>query len=612
MINSYPIIFEPGNREILVPEGSTIMQAMIAADLDVDFPCGGKGTCGKCRVKILDAHSRPSEREIKKLEEKELLEGVRLACQTEIHQPMTVRLYAGNHYNILDSTGQRTYRIEPLIEKTYIEVDLPTLDDQASDLTRLKEKLFQGNAKNVNLKNSIPVLKNLPATIREAGFRVTAVTDGREILGVEKGNTEDKMLGVAFDIGTTTLVGYLMDLYTGEELAVSSSLNPQVKFGADVVSRSNYAVRNENGVDTMQSTLLKVLDRMIGETAEKSGRARQDIYAITVVGNTCMHHLFLGLTPRYIATIPFVPVVSESVDLHAAELGLHINPAGRIFVLPNIAGFVGADTVGVILATDMDKSDELKLAIDIGTNGEMVLGSSERLLACSTAAGPAFEGAQISCGMRGAAGAIDHVRFEEKLTYSVIGDEKAQGICGSGLLDLVAGFVDLGLVNKRGKLLSPEELSNPEAKAFEERIIRREGGNAFLVADESQTENGRPLVITQQDITALQLAKGAMAAGISVLLSEYGKSASDITEVFLAGAFGNYMNPHSACAIGLIPRELESRIKGVGNAAGTGSRMALLARGEYRRADAIASSVKYIELGSYKEFTLKFAKAMRF
>ncbi|MCR4434395.1 MAG: ASKHA domain-containing protein [Clostridiales bacterium] len=611
-MNNYTVTFDPGNHQIAVPEGTTIKEAIVQAGLDFDFPCGGRGTCGKCRVTIHGKLLNPTDKDKKYLSEKEISEGIRLACQTEIHDTLTVELSTGKRHNILMSSVERDVMIEPLVEKIYMEVDLPTLHDQKSDLKRLKEKLATKNRDFGSLEVKMPVLRDLPDTIREAQHKITVITDGKEVLGIEKGNTSDKMLGVAFDIGTTTIVGYLMDLHTGKELAVASSLNPQVKFGADVISRTTYANQNEDGIKMMQSAVLEALDKLIGETLEKSGASRDEVYAVTIVGNTCMHHLFLGLTPRYIAAIPFVPVVSEPVDLNAADLPLHINPAGRVFVLPNIAGFVGADTVGVVLAAEMDKSKDIKLAIDIGTNGEMVLGSAERLVSCSTAAGPAFEGAQISSGMRGAAGAIDHVHFGETLTYSVIGNEKPQGICGSGLMDVIAGFVTIGLINKRGKLLSPDQFTNPSAKAFEKHIIRYDGANAFLLVPETETAHGRPIMITQNDITSLQLAKGAISAGIRILLEECGIAVSDIQEVLLAGAFGNYMDPHSACAIGLIPAELESRVKGIGNAAGTGSKLALLSRSEYKRSDVIASKIKYVELGAHKHFNSRFAEGMQF
>ncbi|MBV7272824.1 DUF4445 domain-containing protein [Clostridium sp. PL3] len=613
-MNNYTITFEPGNRKIIVPEGSSIKEALTSAGLDFDFPCGGRGTCGKCRIKVLEKNLDPTEKELKYLEEKELLEGIRLACQIEIHDNITLQLNTEkeNTHNILKTSTERSYSVEPLIQKVYTAVKAPTLEDQSSDFKRLKESIMlkYPNCKAVKIK--IDALQDLPYKIRESEQSVTVIIDKNEIIGVEQGNTTNKMLGIAFDIGTTTIVAYLMDLYTGKELAVSSSLNPQVKFGADVISRTSYANQNEDGIKTMQDALLKIMNKLIDNTVEISGLSRKDIYAITVVGNTCMHHLFLGLTPRYIAAAPYVPVISETIELDAFKLNFNINKAGKVFVLPNIAGFVGADTVAVVLATEMDKSKDIKLAIDIGTNGEMVLGSSKKLVSCSTAAGPAFEGAQISSGMRGASGAIDHIRFGEALTYTVIDNEKPKGICGSGLLDIIACFVEFGIINKRGKILSPDKFTNPAAKAYENHIISYDGANAFLVVPESETSHGRPIMITQDDVTSLQLAKGSIAAGIKILIDKCGVNIDDINEVLLAGAFGNYMDPHSACMIGLIPKELESKIRMVGNAAGTGAKLALVSRSEYEHSNTIASSVKYVELAAEQSFNKAFAKGLQF
>lgn len=613
-MKTYKVVFKPFNDEILMPEGSTIKEAIIKSGVDFDFPCGGIGNCGKCRIKVLEKSLPPTLKEQNYLTQKELLQGIHLACELKIHDNLAVELHKNNDnlHNILQWSVERTSNLDPLIDKTYVEVDLPSLEEQKSDLKRLKEKLALKNSNYQNIKIKFSALKDLPDVIREAQHKITVINDDSELLGIEKGNTSSKILGMAFDIGTTTIVGYLMDLNTGKELSVSSALNPQVKFGADVISRTTYANQNVDGIKVMQSTLLKAIDELIGDALNKASMKREDVYSITIVGNTCMHHIFLGLTPRYIAAIPYVPVVSEPININASDINLHINPCGKVFVLPTIAGFVGADTVAVILATEMDKNKDIKLAIDIGTNGEIVLGSSEKLVSCSAAAGPAFEGAQINSGMRGSIGAIDHVNFGKAMTYSVIGDGKPKGICGSGLLDIIAGFVELGIINKRGKILSPSEFTNPAAKAFEKHIITYDDANAFLVVPERETAHGRSIMITQNDITALQLAKGAISAGITILIDKLGIPTFDIKEVLLAGAFGNYMNPHSACAIGLIPKELESKVKMVGNAAGTGSKLALLSKTEYERSKNIASTVKYIELGAQKNFNRAFAKGMQF
>ena len=422
-------------------------------------------------------------------------------------------------------------------------------------------------------------------------------------------DTTDVLLGMAFDIGTTTIVGYLLNLNTGQELAVVSILNPQTQYGADVISRITYVDQHENGLDDLHTAVTDAMNTLIGKSVEKAGVTRQQVYAVSVAGNTCMHHLFLGINPRQVALAPYVSAISEPVAVDPTQVRLEINPAGKVFVLPNIAGFVGADTVAVLLSTDLDQSDNIKLMIDIGTNGEIALGSKKRLVACSTAAGPAFEGAQISCGMRGASGAIDHVKLTDRVEYTVIGGGNAQGVCGSALLDTVAGLLEVGLVTEKGKFVEPEKIVNPAGIRLKDRMVRHNNSWAFVLADEPQ---GKHILITQKDIRELQLAKGAMAAGIRMLIKTLGIDVNDIAEVLLAGAFGNYLNPYSACAIGLIPQELEDKIKMVGNAAGAGAKLALLSANEYRRAAELAKKVEFVELGTDRNFTNIFAENMLF
>ncbi|MGB9793062.1 MAG: ASKHA domain-containing protein [Thermacetogeniaceae bacterium] len=610
----FRVVFQPGNRETYIPGGVTLKEAMDMAGIPFDFPCGGRGKCGKCRVKIAEGAAPPATAEKEHLDAWEIEEGVRLACLAVVERDLVVELpYEKTpEHKILMESVERSVKLDPHLLKAYVEVEPPSLEDQRSDWRRLRDALAEKDERYRDSGVSLGVLRDLPQALRAAKYKVTAVAGDGQIIGVEAGDTTDKMLGIAFDIGTTTIVGYLLDLRTGEELSVVSALNPQTRFGADVISRITFATQEDGGLTKLQSAVVEMLNSLVGEAAEKAGVRREDVYAMTVVGNTCMHHLFLGINPKHLALSPYVPVVSEPLALAADELQIRINPAGRIFVLPNIAGFVGADTVAVLLATELDWSDGIKLAIDIGTNGEIVLGSRERLVACSAAAGPAFEGAQISSGMRGAQGAIDHVRFGDDVEYTVIGGGKPKGICGSGLLDAVAGLIKLGIIDRRGRISEPEQLAGTSAERFKGRLIKYEGMSAFLLADESETEHGRAIMITQRDVRELQLAKGAIATGIQVLMEKLGIGVTDIKEVLLAGAFGNYMDPHSACAIGLIPPELEERVKPIGNAAGTGAKLALLSRGEFQRAAAIARFVEYVELGSYPSFPTIFANSMSF
>ncbi|KPU45680.1 phenol hydroxylase P5 protein [Oxobacter pfennigii] len=611
---SHKVQFQPNNVEIAVQSGTTIMEALDEAKIYYDFPCGGIGKCGKCKVKVLKGAQKPTSKEEKHLDEKEIEEGIRLACMTEIQNDITVELLNVRkmEHNILITSEEKAVKIEPHIKKVPIEIERPLLGDQRSDLHRVKDSLSRKGYRHDDLKASLTVMQKLPETLRHSGFKATAVMYENEIMEIESGDTTKTMLGVAFDIGTTTIVGYLLDLYTGEELAIASTLNPQTKYGADVISRINFANNEEDGIKKLHDAVIEAINKLIGEACDKASVKRSSVYGVSIAANTTMHHLFIGTSPKNIGISPYVSSVSEPLAIDAKELGIDINTGGKIFVLPNIAGFVGADTSAVILSTEMYKSDVVKLAIDIGTNGEIALGSKEKMFACSAAAGPAFEGAQISSGMRGAAGAIDHVYFKDKLEYTVIGDVKPIGICGSALLDVVAGLIELGIVDKRGRILSPDKLTNPEALKFKDNITEHEGQAAFLLADKNKTGSGKAVMVTQSDIRELQLAKGAMATGVKVLMEVLNIQVDEIKEVLLAGAFGNYLTPHSACVIGLIPMELESKIKMVGNAAGTGSRIALLSAGEFLKAGEIAEFVGFVELGSHPKFNSYFGECSYF
>lgn len=605
------ITFYPVMKEIEVPPGTPLKEAMDLAGLDFDFPCGGRGKCGKCRVKVLEGRIHPSDADKSHLEKEEIADGFRLACAAAVEGDTAVELPQVQGHKILVTTTERRIDLDPHLHKFCLEVPRPSLEDQRPDWNRLREGLrVAGGGKDRRI--SLTALRALPETLRSGGFTCTAVAAGEEVVGIEKGDTTARMLGIAFDIGTTTVVGYLLDLLTGRELAVASALNPQTKYGADVISRITYAVQERDGLDRLHRAIIEAVNELIEKAASQAGCKREDIYAVSVVGNSCMHHLFLGLNPKYIALSPYVPVTGMEQVVAARELGIEINEAGNVYVLPNIAGFVGADTVGVILATEMDESEAIKLAIDIGTNGEIVLGTRDCLLACSAAAGPAFEGAQISCGMRGTEGAIDHVEFGDDFACSTIGGCRPEGICGSGLIDAIAGMLHTGIIDYKGRILPPDKFAGTPAGRFASRVVEHDGMRAFLLAPADEAAGGRPLFITQQDVRELQLAKGAIATGIKVLLDRYGIAPEDVSEVLLAGAFGNYLDRHSACAIGLIPPVLEDRVRPVGNAAGAGAVTALLSGSEYRRAARIAASVEYVELGSYPKFMEIFGASMTF
>ena len=471
----YTVTFLPGGISVPVEEGTTLLQAQIAAGLRPDAPCGGKGTCGKCKVIL-------AGREV-------------LACQTPVHRDMTVETAPTGGEKIL------THGISAMISP-----------------------------------------------------------DG----------TDDYVL--AFDIGTTTVVAYLLDGRTGKLLTQSSCVNPQGQFGADVISRIQHAM--QGGGEDLAQCVRDAMKKLTAEAAAKAGIEIAQITTAAIAGNTAMHHLLLKIAPDTLVTPPYMPAVYDALEL---EKGCFAR------ILPNIAGFVGGDTVACMVATRFDELEELTLLIDIGTNGEMVLGDKNRRIACSTAAGPAFEGAKISCGMRGATGAVDHVWLEDgKLSYHVLGETNPVGLCGSGLLDLVASLLDLEIIDESGRM---------EGKEF------------------TLCEN---VTLTQKDVREVQLAKAAIRAGIELLSEKLGKKVSDIQKVYLAGAFGNYMDPKSACRIGMIPPVLLDKIQPIGNAAGEGAKICALSRKGFEYSRKIAKETEFLELASLPQFQDCYVDALEF
>ncbi len=605
------VVFEPGKKTIKVRQGSRLDEVARDAGLELETVCGGSGKCGKCKVLIADGAGKPTVAERSHLSSSDLEQGYRLACSTIVDRDMRVILpeqslaakekgrFKGPEPDLVP---------EPALRKEYLQLSPPDLEDQASDSERLR-RCFRGQRSKML---PLSVYRKLPGVLREENFRVTVIKDGCAIRGVEAGNTVSINLGVAIDIGTTTVAGYLYDLASGKLLSEAAVLNAQAARGADLISRIDYIRRDEKALPELQALVLGSLNELLRILVREVGLGQENIYVATVVGNTCMQHIFLGISPASLAASPYVAAIKEGVSVDPGEVGLLLNRAGRIFVLPNIAGFVGSDAVSMILGTGMDRSGKINLAVDIGTNGEVVVGGKEKLLACSAAAGPAFEGAQISRGMRAAEGAIDRVFFDQRLKYSVIGGGEPVGICGSGLIDAVAVLLDRGLVNHRGKILSAGEPVAKNDSQLAGRIIEHEGANAFVLAESPPASGRDPILITQGDIRELQLAKAAIATGITVICKEYGIATDDIDAVFLAGAFGNYMNQDSAVRIGLLPPELKGKITHVGNAAGVGAARALISRREIDRADQVAGSVGHVELASYPGFYKIFAGHVNF
>ncbi|MBO4330536.1 MAG: DUF4445 domain-containing protein [Oscillospiraceae bacterium] len=589
------VTFKPADITVDIEAGSTIMQAALKAGVQIDAPCGGNGKCRKCKVNVIDVNGANSV----------------LACQTEITDGMTVDVSGENEgHRILMGGITRDIAEGPAVR--VVNVRLKRAD--TTDLRSCWRRLVDGTAAALGvdpalIKPNVKVSSDLYNVLEKNDYNIDAVVCGTEILDVLQPGAP--VSGIAYDIGTTTIAAYFADLRTGAQLVQTSMLNPQVKYGGDVIMRMKYSI--ENGLEGPTGDIRAALRSLCEKCAAECGRSTGSVYLITVVGNTCMHHLFMGILPSSLAYAPYTPQISEAIDVPASECGFSVNPSARLHMLPNIAGFVGADTVGAALSSAIDEAEELTLLIDIGTNGEMVLGTKKRLITCSTAAGPAFEGALITCGMRGAEGAVDHVSLEGgKLSYSVIGGGRPIGICGSGLIDLMAELVRTGLVEPAGRLLTEDEADTPEGMPFRDRIIELDGMRCFLIADKNESGSGEKIVFTQKDIREVQLAKGAMAAGIQLMCSRLGVRDGEITKVMIAGAFGSYMSPKSACQIGLIPPLLADRVIAIGNAAGQGAKLCLLSEPEYERAKRIGVSCDYLELAADPQFQDVFVDQLEF
>ena len=618
------VVFEPDGRRVEVPAGTPLLEAAGAAGIALETPCGGYGVCGKCKVELTQGSTEPDPDEIRLLTEQERAQGLRLACRRQVCQDTVVTIPEASRarvQQILFRGEQRQTALRPAVRKIFAAVPPPSLEDQRGDWERLEAALRKAGAEPLTPADQIgldvAVAQNLPQILREADAAVTAVLSGEapfyRLIALEPGDTTERLLGLAFDIGTTTVVGYLLDLRTGSELAVASAMNEQVALGDDVVSRIKHAREHPEGRQQLQQEILQVLRNLISHCSHHAGISETQIYDATVVGNTCMHHLFLGLDPTYLGELPYVPAVRGSFALSARELGLPLCPGAQVFCLPNIAGFVGADTVGVLLAHLWEHREGTHLAMDIGTNGEIVLSHKGHLWACSAAAGPAFEGARISCGMRGSPGAVSQVSLNEKVDFTTIDHQEARGLCGSGLVDAVAEMLEAGIVDPRGRLLGPDDVPHLPP-AVRDRLAGNGAGEAqFILVPAEESATGKPLTLTQRDLRELQLAKGSLAAALQTLLKIAGVTVEDLQTHYLAGGFGNYLNQASAQRIGLLPPELPpERIEGVGNAAGVGAKLALLSLDERRRAEEIAQNVEHVELATNMDYQMIFMETMLF
>ncbi len=583
------VTFLPSGKQVQTKDGQTLLDAAISAGLRVDAPCGGQGTCGKCVVEVLEG----------------AVLGTQRACRTAAEGKMTVMLPQQGKTEVLCAGENLGGKLtETSVRAIKVHTEPCSFGENRSDWSRFcASASAQLGIKEEKIPFKLSESRKLFGLLEKTEGNPWAVFCENRLL--ELCGSQTRPLTAAFDIGTTTVVCYLLDARTGKQLAAQDMLNPQTAYGADVVSRALYAL-NEN-MQPLTDCVRSAMNELIEKTTALAGADKEQIYRVAVAGNTCMHHLFAAIPPASLVSAPYYAAVNDAFCMTAQQSGLSVNPNAEVWMLPNLAGFVGADTCAVMLAVGFDQIEDLTLVVDIGTNGEMVLGNKQKRVACSTAAGPALEGAKIRFGMRAAPGAIDRVWIEgDRLCVRTIDRAPAKGICGSGLIDAVACLVKLGVVQKNGRFAKkmPESLAG--------RFIEFEGGKAFLLTDPSDSANSTPICITQKDIREIQLAKGAISAGVRLMCDTMGVQVDGIRQVLLAGAFGSYIDPDNACIIGLLPPELNGKITAVGNAAGEGAKLVSLSETQLERCAKIAGETRFLELATHPNFQNMFIHQLDF
>lgn len=607
------IIFEPSGRQVYVLLNSILLEAAAQAGLILQTPCGGAGKCGKCKVRIISGDCPPSGNCAAVLGQENVNNGYRLACQAKIAGDLVIEmppesLFEAQQQILTGGAGEGRFDLQPAVSKHYLELKKPEQKHTLSDIEQIRAAIAPAAFDKI----SIAAMRMLPPVLRQNHFKGTVVLADRELIGFEPDDTSAKCYGIAVDIGTTTLAAMLVNLATGMDLAVEARINPQTSYGDDVISRIRRCREDKNGLRHLQRVIIGALNDIIDELILNAKVERSDVYEVVMAGNTTMQQIACGIDPSSLGELPFVAAFSDALEVSAAEMGLDINPDGRVYVFPQIGGFVGGDTVAGMVASRLIYQDGITLLVDIGTNGEIVLKHKNGILATSVAAGPAFEGARISCGMRAAGGAIEKVIVNDDLLYNVIGNTRPAGICGSGLIDLAAELLRIGAMDETGRLVSSSEAPAGLPNALRKRLVEKNAQTVFLLAQKSETVSGQALFVTQRDIRELQLATAAIRSGINILLQMAQIKADDVELVLLAGGFGNFIRRNHARRIGLLPAIPCERIRFIGNASLLGAKRALLSVTEKEHAASAIRAVEHIDLSLSPQFQDEFSAAMIF
>ena len=592
-----------------VPTGVSAFDAASWNGIAIDSTCGGYGTCKKCRIQVTTGEVEPSKLDYRAFTESEIKAGWRLACLVRAAKDVTLDVPPLTTRPKAATVGVgRQVILRPAVQKRYVELEEPTLHDQRTDIVRLFDAIDD-----IEATVSLAAMRNLPKVLRSSYFKVTAVFVDQELIDIEAGDTTELRYGIAYDLGTTTVVATLLDLNTGTPVAVKSMLNKQQPFGADVISRISATMMDTTALDRLRGFAQQTLAELSAEVCEEAGVDPLNVYEVALAGNATMTQLALGIDPEPLGVAPFIMVSASFPDVQASELGINVHPRAKAVIMPSLGAYVGGDIVAGALASGMDRDKRLRLFIDVGTNCEIILGDGDKILATAAPAGPAFEAASIKCGVRAASGAIETIKVVDgDLEIGTIENTKAIGLCGSGLVDACASLVQLGLLDNSGRFVTPEQAAIAAPKVAH-RLVEREGERVFVLTwGGAEGDLNDCVFLTQRDVRELQFAKAAIATGWALLLEEFGVAESEIQQVLLAGSFGSYLSPASAVKIGLVPKLPVMRIVSAGNVAGEGAKMVLLSAQERNGAMALLDEIDYIELSDRADFNDKFVERLSF
>jgi uncharacterized 2Fe-2S/4Fe-4S cluster protein (DUF4445 family) len=600
--------FLPDGAEVRVPSGTPVFDAASWNGIAIDSTCGGHGTCKKCKVRVLSGELPISSVDPRAFTTQELRDGWRLACRAGARSDLVIEVppLQTRPKAALVGVGRHVI-LRPAVVKRHLVLEEATMEDQRPDLQRVLDALDD-----LEPYSSLELLRELGPTLRAANFDVTAVVCDQELIAVEPGDTTARRFAIAYDLGTTTVVATLLDLEAGQPVAVRSMLNRQQPFGADVITRISATMMDSSALQALRDRAHETVAELTAEVCAEAEVAPEEVYEITVCGNVTMMQLALGIDPEPLSMAPFVVATHTFPPASGADFGAVVHPRAPAFVFPSLGAYVGGDIVAGMLATGLTRDRRLRLFIDVGTNSEIALGSVDRVVATAAPAGPAFEAAQIRCGMRAAEGAIEGLRItDDGLALDVIGDTEPVGMCGSGLVDAVAELVHTGLLDHSGRFLPDEDAAERFAPDLANRLTKIGEERVFVLHWRGE-DPANSIFLSQRDIRELQFAKASIATGWEILLRELGVQAGDISQVLLAGSFGAYLTPLSAVRIGLVPDLALPRIVSAGNVAGEGAKIAALSLRERAEAASILREVEYVELSGRADFNDLFIDQLAF